>query len=137
MYLSLWLLTYGRFFQRVYQSQKKNNQIRFIYVRDSCWQRDHHKRRQHCTEVRFASFLSGEFITAIVVNQPERKLVKRTSVHYSKMDLNLFSYPTMLTCLTYLNKLISGFKVIFLSDKSAESFYKLFLHKKLESVERH
>ena len=33
-----------------------------------------------CTEVRFASFLSSEFITAIVVNPPERKLAKRTSV---------------------------------------------------------
>jgi hypothetical protein len=35
----------------------------------------------HCTEVRFASFVSGGFITVIVVNPPERKLVKRTSVH--------------------------------------------------------
>ena len=28
----------------------------------------------HCTEVRFASFFSGGFITAIVVNPPEKKL---------------------------------------------------------------
>ena len=35
----------------------------------------------HCTEMRFASFLSGGFITAIVVYPPERKLAKRTSVH--------------------------------------------------------
>ena len=34
----------------------------------------------HYTEVRFASFLSGGFITAIVVNLLERKLIKRTSV---------------------------------------------------------
>ena len=34
----------------------------------------------HCTEVRFAIFLSSGFITAIVVNPPERKLAKRTSV---------------------------------------------------------
>ena len=34
------------------------------------------------TEVHFASFLSGEFITAVVVNPPERKLAKRTSVDY-------------------------------------------------------
>ena len=33
-----------------------------------------------CTDVRFASLLSGGFITAIVVNPPERKLAKRTSV---------------------------------------------------------
>ena len=38
-------------------------------------------RTAHCTEVRFARFLSGGFITAIVVNPPERKLAKRTSVH--------------------------------------------------------
>ena len=35
----------------------------------------------HRTEVRFAGFLSGGFITAIVVNPPESKLTKRTSVH--------------------------------------------------------
>ena len=29
----------------------------------------------------FASFLSGGFITALVVNPAERKLTKRTSVH--------------------------------------------------------
>ena len=34
----------------------------------------------HCTEVHFASFLSGGFITAIVVNSLERKLAKCTSV---------------------------------------------------------
>ena len=37
-----------------------------------------------CTQVRFASFVSGEFITVIVVNPQERKLAKRTSVHWSK-----------------------------------------------------
>ena len=42
-----------------------------------------------CTEVRFASFLSGGFITAIVVNPPERKLSKRTSVQWSKLHFNL------------------------------------------------
>jgi hypothetical protein len=36
----------------------------------------------HRTEVRFAGFLSGGFITAIVVNPPESKLTKRTSVHW-------------------------------------------------------
>ena len=33
------------------------------------------------TEVRFASFFSGGFITTIVVNPPERKLAKCTSVY--------------------------------------------------------
>ena len=33
------------------------------------------------TEVRFASFPSGEFTTMTVMNPPEKKLEKRTSVH--------------------------------------------------------
>ena len=37
-----------------------------------------------CTEVHFASFLSGGFITAIVVNPPEMNLAKRTSVQWLK-----------------------------------------------------
>ena len=41
----------------------------------------------HFTEMRFASFLSGAFITAIVVNPPEKKLAKRTSVHLCKCAL--------------------------------------------------
>jgi len=36
------------------------------------------------TEVRFASFLSGGFTTMAVINQPEKKLAKRTSVQYCK-----------------------------------------------------
>ena len=36
--------------------------------------------------MRFASFFSGWFITAIVVNPPERKLAKRTSVQCTAMD---------------------------------------------------
>ena len=45
------------------------------------------------TEVRFASFHSGAFITAIVVNPPERKLAKRTSVHCTGTNIgfSLFS----------------------------------------------
>ena len=35
---------------------------------------------QQLTEVRFASFFSGRFITAIVISPPEGKLAKRTSV---------------------------------------------------------
>ena len=37
---------------------------------------------KQCTEVRFARFLSGGFITAIVANPLERKLAKRTSVQW-------------------------------------------------------
>ena len=35
-----------------------------------------------CTEVRFASFLSGGFITMVVINPPERKVTKCTSVQW-------------------------------------------------------
>ena len=42
------------------------------------------KRTDHCTEVRFASFLSGGFIAMALINPLERKLVKRTSVHCIK-----------------------------------------------------
>ena len=38
----------------------------------------------HCTEVRFASFLSSGFTTMVVINPPEKKLAKRTSVHWSR-----------------------------------------------------
>ena len=40
------------------------------------------------TEVRFASFLSDGFITAIVVNPPERKLTKRTSVQCTEVHFS-------------------------------------------------
>ena len=36
----------------------------------------------HCTDVHFNSLFFGGFITNIVVNPPERKQVKRTSVHW-------------------------------------------------------
>ena len=42
-----------------------------------------------CTEVRFASFLSGEFITAIVVNPPERKLAKHISVQCTLQNFTI------------------------------------------------
>ena len=46
------------------------------------------KINSRCTEVRFASFFSGGFTTMIVINPPERKLAKRTSVHWFK-NLNI------------------------------------------------
>ena len=47
------------------------------------WSNEFLPRAQRA-EVHFASLFSGGFITAIVVNPPERKLAKRTSVQYSK-----------------------------------------------------
>ena len=39
------------------------------------------KNTDHCIEVSFTSFLSSGFNTMAVINPPERKLAKRTSVH--------------------------------------------------------
>ena len=46
--------------------------------------------------VRFASFLSGGFIIAIVVNPPERKLSKRTSVRCSGVKVCIEYYKICL-----------------------------------------
>ena len=46
---------------------------------------------KQCTEVCFASFLSGWFITAIVVNPPESKRAKRTSVQWCGLGMDLVS----------------------------------------------
>ena len=40
--------------------------------------------------VPFANFQSGRFITAIVVNPPERRLAKRTSVHCTEVQFASF-----------------------------------------------
>ena len=42
----------------------------------------------HCKDVRFVSFLSAGFITAIVVFSPDKKLAKHTSVHCSTLGAN-------------------------------------------------
>ena len=63
----------------------------------------------YCTEVRFASFLSGWFITAIAhvhsSKSTERKLVKRTSVYWPgcpnqpRIDFSYYEYIIRLICL--------------------------------------
>ena len=45
------------------------------------------------TKVRFASFLSGGFITAVVVNPPESKLAKRT---YEQLPTFFFILSSLL-----------------------------------------
>ena len=63
------------------------------------------------TEVRFASFFSGGFITTIVVNPPERKLAVRTSVYLRNN-------------LTFVRLFIKRSSTIKLLDNT---FYKTFL----------
>ena len=69
------------------------------------------------TEVRFASFLSGGFITAILVNPPERKQSKRISVqsvmtiwHYHRQcwDIKNSSIPMMKEKINFLSKYLQG-----------------------------
>ena len=49
-------------------------------------------KANQCTEVRFACFLSGGFTNMAVINPPERKLAKRTSVQCAKhYILSMFS----------------------------------------------
>ena len=43
------------------------------------------KAAVQCTEVHFASFLSGEFTTMAVMNPLEKKLKKRTSVGWGNI----------------------------------------------------
>ena len=40
--------------------------------------------RAQCTEVRFASLLSGGFTTMAVINPPEKNLANRTSVQMER-----------------------------------------------------
>ena len=49
-----------------------------------------HRFHIQCTEVCFANFLSGGFLTAIVANSPEWKLAKRTSVQCMKVGSELY-----------------------------------------------
>ena len=49
--------------------------------------------------MQLSSFFSGGFITVIVVNPPERKLAKRTSVQYFDILLELkFGYKVLPKC---------------------------------------
>jgi hypothetical protein len=45
------------------------------------------KHLVQCTEVRFVSLLSGGFTTMAVINPPERKLAKHTSVQCVELKL--------------------------------------------------
>ena len=81
-----------------------------IHQSDQCTVQPQHKLvlfqpTKRCTEVHFASFLSGGFITAIVINPPERKLAKRTSVRWRALLLcNLISLINVESKLTNFEK---------------------------------
>ena len=62
-----------------------------------------------CTEVLFASILSGGFTNMTVINPPEKKLAKRTSVQWSKSGFRRHVWVVII-----LQKEPSSFGVIFL-----------------------
>ena len=103
------------------------------------------KKENELTEVFFASFLSGEFITAIVVNPPERKLPKRTSVEcIIPTPIELFSLTPLGTrhllshicstigCIFLLSDITVDLGFIFCQDmrpKEVPRFNVLFSHR--------
>ena len=63
------------------------------------------------SEVRFASFLSGVFTTMAVINPPERKMAKRTSVgalciliQVESLEIWCSIAPEILTVFTYCKR---------------------------------
>ena len=68
---------------KIFKNASKMLQVHLI------WSNEFLPRAQR-TEVHFASLFSGGFITAIVVNPPERKLAKRTSVQRVKAISDIF-----------------------------------------------
>ena len=57
---------------RLFDSALKENSLDFTVMLEFLTQ---------CTEVHFASLLSGRFSTMAVINPPEKKLATHTSVH--------------------------------------------------------
>ena len=51
-----------------------------------------HSIATQCTEMHFASLLSGGFTAMAGINPPERKRAKRTSVKCSSVPINIFGY---------------------------------------------
>ena len=61
-------------------------------------------RSVQCTEVRFACFLSGGFTNMAVINSPERKLAKRTSVQCGVTRLEIWGLRMAQCTYHYLKK---------------------------------
>ena len=91
------VLIYHRFITNTYIKLTKSSDIHIIFlqitINFNLWTRSH---PNHCTEVRFSSFLSSGFNTAIVVNPPKRKLAKCTSVHCALPQFNFGTHQKML-----------------------------------------
>ena len=57
----------------------KQHELQYVLCLQGCLRAQSQYLR--CTEVRFVSFLSVGFTIMAVINPPEKKLTKRTSVH--------------------------------------------------------
>ena len=67
---------------------KKNLLYRtLIFVKQKILSFEAVRAHNHCTEVRFANFLSGGFTIMAVIDPPEKKLAKHTSVHCDSMAM--------------------------------------------------
>ena len=60
-------------------------------------------KRDHCTEVRFASTISGGVTTMAAINPPERKLAKRTSVQWSTLHFRGWQPKNFKVILSFSN----------------------------------
>ena len=56
---------------------------------------------RQCTEMRFASFLSGKFTTMAVMNSPERNVAKLSSLHW--VNPNYFKQQQYITMFVMQN----------------------------------
>ena len=75
--------------------------------------------------MRFSSLFSSGFITAIVVNPPERKLANRTSVHCTEIDFAM-SFGAVLVKMIDLSKTESrDFFGIILGQENSQKLHLL------------
>ena len=83
-----------------------------------------------CTKVRFASFLSGRFTSMAVMNPPERKKAKRTSVFNRLVSKGLFdhSHVTEFFHYTFCNSNHKSDLFFCSSDKSKACGLKSLAH---------
>ena len=79
-------------------------------------------------QVRFASFFFGEFITAIVVNPPERRLAKCTSVHFSGQSCTLVRTLNVEAKIQIFNNIYSRHLLIWLLKISYSGLWYIPLH---------
>ncbi len=86
-----------------------------------------------CTEVRFASFLSGGFTTMVVINPPERKLAKRTSVlcFDRKSKRILYTCTCTCTCTLHFSTEVEALQALLGTPLKVQFYHKFYSHSSL------